>query len=98
MTEIQVLVAGIVSKARELSEQNKSLEEQLKKLQEENDALMLQVTHQKEELETLQELNIAIKAGQASSMGGSETKEVKLKINELVREINNCISLLTKQD
>ena len=98
MTEIQILVASIVSRVRELSEQNKNLRKQLNKLQEENDKLVLQVTHHKEELNTLQELNIAMKAGQISSMGGNETKEVKLKINELVREINHCISLLTKQD
>lgn len=97
MTEIQSLVSNIERKVAEITNQNHRLREQIRALQETNEALLSEVEIHKEELNKLQELNIALKAGHLS-FAGKDTTEVKLKINELVREINNCIGLLTRQD
>jgi len=44
--------------------------------------------------ETLQETNKMLKLAKVLKPEGSDRKEIKLKINELVREIDRCIDIL----
>lgn len=47
------------------------------------------------ENESLQETNKMLKLAKVLKPEGSDRKEIKLKINELVREIDRCIDILS---
>ena len=66
----------------------------MQQLSQDNAFLRKALQRQKEELLELEEKNKVLKL--AKSIAGMEGKntEVKLKINELVREIEKCISLV----
>ncbi len=54
--------------------------------------------HQLEfEISKTKDDNVKLKLAQSLSGKSENSSENKLKINELVREIDNCIKLLTKQ-
>jgi predicted nucleic acid-binding Zn-ribbon protein len=95
MKNAETLVAGIDYKVRKLIGQNGML-------QEENNKLSIEVNTLKSENEKLEtkifELQERIKTLKlAKSLNKEEKKtDVKLKINELVREIDHCIGLLNK--
>jgi uncharacterized protein (DUF3084 family) len=72
-----------------------------KKLQEENAVLKSDIANLKtsvekkeQELNNLKKQNEVLSVAKTLSGDGDANKEVKLKINELVREIDKCISLL----
>lgn len=75
----------------------------LEKVVRENDQLKEQLLQQQTQHDALQEKHIALQKQYenlkiANALLGSEDfkKETKLKINSLVREIDHCISQLTK--
>ena len=72
---------------------NSSLKEQKIQLETKVSELKNTLEQQKAEIENFNE-----KVKMAKSLGGDSEKntEMKLKINELVREIDKCISLLNK--
>lgn len=95
MKNAETLIAGIEFKVRKLigqtgvlQEENKKLREELNTLKSEIEILESIITEQHEKLKTLK---------LAKSLNKEEKRtDVKLKINELVREIDHCIGLLNK--
>lgn len=96
MTEREVshLINSLQSKVEKLIIQHKKSKEDMRQLRDENDFLRNQLTDKKEKLKELEERNKVLKL--AKSLGGDEgkTTELKLKINEMVREIDKCIALV----
>ena len=85
--EINQKIDKLIAKHEALKLENQSLKEQL------NDAAHVV----KEKDRVIDELNEQIKVlSMAKSLSGDSgtNKDMKLKINELVREIDKCISLL----
>ena len=90
VNEIRNYVKGLQNSLTESSENEKKLKSQIEQLGEEN-------TNLKEEILKLQEqIKILKLAKQLDGEGVDKTKEVKLMINEMLREIDKCIALMNK--
>jgi hypothetical protein len=93
MGDVSTLVSGIEFKVRKLSERNHFLKAEHEKSVKEILELKENLNQQKKTIEQLEEKINILKLAKAF-----ETKEgnveAKLKINELLREIEKCIGLL----
>lgn len=94
MKDLSLLVSEIKMKTEKLVEKQDQLTN-------ENENLGAEVTELKKMLEDknqqLLELNDKLKLLKiAKNVGGESTKEVKLKINEMVREIDKCIAQINR--
>ena len=90
VNEIRNYVKGLQNSLMESSENEKKLKSQIELLGEEKTKL-------KEEVVKLQEQIKLLKlAKQLDGEGLDKTKEVKLMINEMLREIDKCIALMNK--
>lgn len=81
-------VKEVDAKLKQLADTNKQLLEEIASLKEANNQLTSTLSSYEEELESLRI---------AKSMLGSDEykKETKLKINNIIREIDNCIQQLS---
>ncbi|MDF1671933.1 MAG: hypothetical protein P1U41_00370 [Vicingaceae bacterium] len=94
MKDLSLLVSNLKQKAEKLAEKHQLLKE-------ENKNLSIKMEEAKKELEDksqqILELNEKIKLLRlAKNVDGESTKEVKLKINEMVREIDKCIAQINR--
>lgn len=90
VNEIRNYVKGLQNSLTESSENERKLKSQIEQLGEEK-------TNLKEEIIKLQEqIKILKLAKQLDGEGVDKTKEVKLMINEMLREIDKCIALMNK--
>ena len=90
VNEIRNYVKGLRNSLSESSENETKLKSQIEQLGEEK-------TNLKEEIVKLQEqIKILKLAKQLDGEGVDKTKEVKLMINEMLREIDKCIALMNK--
>ncbi len=80
----------------EVVEENVSLKRENMVLLEELDGLKKTIALQKNALAELKEENKLIKLAKEMSMSGSDVHDLKIKINELVRDIDRCIDLLNE--
>lgn len=95
MGEILVLATNIEFKTKKLVEQCEKNKEEKNQLIEKNEELKQKTESQRKEIQALKEKNKLLQI--AKSIKSTEGKtEIKLKINEMVREIDNCIALLNK--
>lgn len=95
MEDASILISGIEYKIKVLAENNNSLFEENAKLKQQNSELNDRVQRQQNELSSLEEKAAILKV---SKTFGSDTdrQSAKIKINELVREIDECLNLLNK--
>ncbi len=94
MKDLSVLVSSLVKKTERLVEKQTLLTER-------GDKDALEIIRLKEELEEKnQQLNVLDDKVRmlkiAGSVGEESTKDVKLKINEMVREIDKCIAQISR--
>lgn len=87
---------AIKAKITELGDKKRALESEMAALRSSEDKLRKELGDQKKLVDQLTDKNKVLKV--AKSLGDSDGKstETKLKINELVREIDKCIALLNK--
>jgi uncharacterized membrane protein YgaE (UPF0421/DUF939 family) len=94
LKDISLVVSSLQSKVEKLILQHRKATEETSQLMEENEFLRKALQNQKADFSELQEKNKVLKLAKTiSGLEGGNT-EVKLKINELVREINKCIALV----
>jgi uncharacterized protein YjcR len=94
MKDISVLVSGVREKAQMLVRKLNLLENENENLRYEIENIRLEL---KEKNQLITKLNERIKLLKiAGGVGGESTKEVKLKINEMVREIDKCIAKINR--
>ena len=92
MNEVLTEIRGLVDR---LLEERKLLQQDLSATKSELSALETRLAESEAERQALEKTNTTLKV--AKSLTGTEEKtEAKLKINELVREIDKCIALLNK--
>jgi uncharacterized protein YjcR len=94
MKDISVLVSGVRKKAERLIEKQILLIEKNETLYIEIDKIKLELTEKNQQILDLNNKVKLLKI--AGSVGGESTKEVKLKINEMVREIDKCIAQINR--
>ncbi len=87
-----LIVDSLQSKVEKLIIQHKKAKEDVSQLKEENSFLQGKFSDSKAEIKGLIEQNKLLRL--AKSLSGKEGKatEIKLKINELIREIDKCIA------
>jgi hypothetical protein len=104
--EAKQLLQSIGSGTRELIDQHRQLTQRLKSLQQQLEAQktdLQQMAVDKESLikenRELKEQIKTIKLAQSISPGTGDqgTRQVKTKINEYIREIDKCLSLLNRE-
>jgi len=90
--DTSLIVESLQSKVEKLIIQHNKAKEDVKQLKEENTSLQGKLTYTKVQAKELSEKNKVLKL--AKSLSGKEGKstDIKLKINELIREIDKCIA------
>ena len=95
MKDISNLVSGVRKKTERLVVKQVALIEKNDKLSNEIEKIREELTEKKQQISELNDKVKLLKI--AGSVGGGEsTKEVKLKINEMVREIDKCIAQINR--
>ena len=90
INEIREYVKGLKKSINGYRENEEKMASQLKKLDEEKTNLQNEINQLQEQVKLLK------LAKQLEGDSVKDTKEVKLKINEMVREIDKCIALMNK--
>tara|TARA_B100000513_G_C11901522_1_gene185531 strand:- start:44 stop:337 length:294 start_codon:yes stop_codon:yes gene_type:complete len=90
INEIREYVKGLQKSINGYRENEEKIASQLKKLDEEKTNLQNEINQLQEQVKLLK------LAKQLEGESVKDTKEVKLKINEMVREIDKCIALMNK--
>jgi hypothetical protein len=95
MSELSVLVSGIESKVRKLTGMLERFNAEGRQLQEERSLLRKKIEEQERQIRQLEEKNRNLHMVHALT-SRDDAVSVRQKINELVRDIDRCISLLNK--
>ncbi|TXB65313.1 hypothetical protein FRY74_07785 [Vicingus serpentipes] len=94
MKDLSSQITGLKKKAKQLVENYQSVKKENNKLKEEVDRLVKNLDEKNQQvMELTNKVNVLKISG---SVGNESTKDVKLKINELVREIDSCIAQINK--
>ncbi len=97
MNSLDNAVVDIESKVDKLLKKYKKAEEEKLALENEVKALKNQLDQQRNLVEELKAKNTLIKLAKSLNDTNEKSSDVKLKINQLVREIDRCISLLSSK-
>ncbi|MFN5251583.1 MAG: hypothetical protein ACOVQJ_07525 [Bacteroidia bacterium] len=96
MQGIEQRLAAIKEKVGNLLQENLRLKEEVQSLTQTLEERERTIEIQKNTIGGLTERNKMIKLAKNLSLSGSDSFDVKIKINELVREIDRCIDLLNE--
>lgn len=86
----------IQQKVEKLASVNDSLREENARLIKENGRMSETVDIQKNTIKDLEEYNKIIKIAGGLHLSKTDAREVKLKINEYIRELDRCIARLSE--
>ena len=93
---IPVRIDRIQSKVKKMMELHRSVKDANYKLKVEKEQLLKNLEEGKDAIVDLEEQNKRIKLARSLQDSGETSLDVKLKINEMVREIDKCIAFLNK--
>jgi hypothetical protein len=93
-SDMVLLVSSLQSKVEKLVIEHKKTKEELKQLKEDNFLLRKTLSERKVEISTLEEKIKILKLAKTLDVGTEKSTDLKLKINELVKEIDKCIALV----
>lgn len=96
MSNYLSLITSLNSKIEKLIILHRNLEEEKMRLNAEKQDLLKIINELKNKNSQLEEQNKAIRLAKDIKEGGESTLDLKLKINELVREIDKCLALLNR--
>lgn len=95
MNQVEPVIANISKSVNKLLKEREEMREKLRKLNAEKEDLQQRTSDLDERIAALESEKKTLSI--AKSLTGSEDRvEAKLRINELVREIDKCIALLNK--
>ena len=98
MFTFNTILSGIDFKVRKLIENYRETERELTEVKQENQKLKQYIEEQKEQIKILEEQNKILKLRNTLDTTNGDSAKVKLRINQLIREIDKSIGLLTKMD
>lgn len=94
MTNFSETLVAIESKLKQLIRQKKEVKAELDETKGRLEELENNLATRSKELEELKEKNKILRI--AGNNGESDNREIKLKINEIVREVDKCIAQLNQ--
>ena len=94
MKDLSKLVGRLKGKTNLLAEKYELLTNKYQQLEIENDQLKKELNEKKEDLTEMTEKIKLLKI--SNSLNDESTRDVKLKINEMVREIDKCIAQINR--
>ena len=97
MFDFETTLSGIEYKVRQLIEQNNRLKEDIAKLTESKEEQTETIKNQQQTIEELKQ-EIEILKLRNTLVQKGDPAEIKLKINQLIRNIDKSLTLLTKMD
>lgn len=97
MFDFETTLSGINYKIRQLIQENESLRRELLKSTEANEELKETIKNQEEKINQLKEETNILKLRNTLVQKG-DSAEIKLKINQMIRNIDKSLVLLTKVD
>lgn len=96
MDNLAAQLLTIKEKVEKLAAANDALREDNQRLQKENNRQKETIDIQKNTIKDLEEYNKIIKIAGGLHLSKTDVREVKLKINEYIREIDRCIARLSE--
>lgn len=96
METLDQRLAAVRLKVEHLLEQNRQLAEENARLNGAREDMEKTIELQKNTIAELTERNKLIKLAKNLSLTGSDGYDMKIKINEMVKEIDRCIDLLNE--
>ena len=81
-----------------LMERNRLAKEEIEGLKEDNKRLKQKIENLEKELVQKEEENTSLKSANAILGSSTYVRDTKLKINSIIREIDNCVIALTKEN
>lgn len=97
MFDFETTLSGINYKIRQLIQENENLRRELLKSTEANEELKETIKNQEEKINQLKEETNILKLRNTLVQKG-DSAEIKLKINQMIRNIDKSLMLLTKVD
>ncbi len=94
-TDLGRLMLSLQSKIEKLVHLHRKSEDENKRLRDSEKELLNRILLLEKEVSEQRRINLALKTGKTLE-NEEGSKEIKTKINELVREIDKCIGLLNK--
>jgi len=92
MPELETVVKDLRANATRLVDKYNAAQQKNRVLKEQLDELRTKLESHQDDVSKLREENKMMQL--AGSVGGDGSREIKLRINELVREIDKCIAQL----
>ena len=96
MSELSLTVAGVQSKIEKIVQLHERVKDENFKLIAEKEDILKTIESKKKMINNLEEKNKILKLAKSLSGVNESSLDTKLKINELVREIDKCIALLNR--
>ena len=96
MSDLKSIASSLENKIEKLVDSHHKIRKDLASLKNENTHLTQTIDQQKKAIKDLEEKGKVLKLSKSLSTTNENTTELKLKINELIREVDKCISLLNK--
>ncbi|MBW7936022.1 MAG: hypothetical protein LC101_12430 [Flavobacteriales bacterium] len=96
MSNYSSIITSLNSKIEKLVFLHRSLEEEKMRLNAEKQDLLKIIQQLKTKNNYLEEQNKAIRVARDMTEEGESSLDLKLKINEMVREIDKCLALLNR--
>jgi len=94
MADIQLIIQNIKHKTEKIIEKNHLLKRENSELNAKVSELERSLNLQRETIKDIEEKNKMLKIASSISQDSEDKKELKLKINEFIREIDKSMSLL----
>lgn len=89
-------IGQLRNKVEKLVNLHEKLMQEYQQLKTQQDQLKSQIHSQQQQISELEEKNRVIRLGQMVSGSDQNTREIKLKINEYIREIDRCLALINR--
>ncbi|MFN5325148.1 MAG: hypothetical protein ACK5C5_09540 [Bacteroidota bacterium] len=96
MSEVAKSLDSLRAKVEKLVSSRQILLQQVDRLEQSNSDLRVELDSLKGEINSLKEANQVLRMAKAVSGEDQNTRDLKLRINEYIREIDRCIALINR--
>jgi regulator of replication initiation timing len=87
---------ALTVKVDRLWKSRQMLAEKLEKVENNNSQLLIELETMRQEVTSLREANQVLRMAKAVSGEDQNTRDLKLRINEYIREIDRCLALINR--